>query len=269
MLYRFFVYGNILIASSAAFLCAGYAHFIGATHTILLGTCVFGATLFLYSLQRLLRLPELISTGVDRHRWIASNRSGVVLLAISGLILSSAIYFSYFYTLDSFLLLFLLGLLGVFYALNIGSFRFPLRDIPHLKIYLIGITWTSVCFIWPNHLSGQDLNWILLSGLFLFIFASTIPFDVRDLIYDKPYQRTIPQIIGAPLSIGLSLVLLGVSCFLLFWSMGDLFWQGITFTYLLQTFWIITSFRIKKECVFSVGIDGTLILLGGSLWFSA
>jgi hypothetical protein len=106
--------------------------------------------------------------------------------------------------MESRLLLLFLGVLCIGYSVplfTIGDHKFGLRHIPGLKPFLITLVWTLSCVLLPV-LEAQDLHQtvinmrdttILVAKRFLFIGALTIPFDIRDLFYDKQTGlKTIP-----------------------------------------------------------------------------
>jgi 4-hydroxybenzoate polyprenyltransferase len=76
-----------------------------------------------------------------------------------------------------------------------------LRDLPYLKIILISTVWAIVCVMLPISLIGR--GWGLPESLMFlekifFIFALTIPFDIRDMVWDaETGVKTIPLSIGS------------------------------------------------------------------------
>ncbi len=81
-----------------------------------------------------------------------------------------------------------------------------LRTIPMLKLLLISVSWSWLSFGMPMVLQSHVWSWHLALELLFrtFLIAGlTIPFDVRDLDYDRKSMRTLPQMFG----IGNSLVL--------------------------------------------------------------
>ena len=75
-----------------------------------------------------------------------------------------------------------------------------LRDVPYFKIFLISIGWAYVCVVLPVATVGR--GWGLPETLMFiekaaFIFALTIPFDIRDKVWDaQTGVKTIPLSIG-------------------------------------------------------------------------
>ena len=71
--------------------------------------------------------------------------------------------------------------------------------IPFFKIFVIALIWTIstmlLLVLENNMLISQNLI-LHLSARFLFVFAITIPFDIRDLKFDDKKMKTIPIVFG-------------------------------------------------------------------------
>mgnify|MGYP000285845633 CR=1 FL=1 len=109
-----------------------------------------------------------------------------------------------------------------------------------------------------NHLAYFSFIFLMV----LFVFAITIPFDIRDLQLDDLSQRTIPQVIGIEKSITLANVLLFLGA-VLGWvcvAYSAAAFTGLLMSYVLTS--IILSFVKKetKELYYSGLIDGTIAL---------
>ena len=91
------------------------------------------------------------------------------------------------------------GGLTVLYALPVFSENRNLRAIPGLKIYVIGMVVSIVTVILPLALNvnllQQDVIIAFLQRFFL-VIALVLPFEIRDLKYDREQLGTIPQRIG-------------------------------------------------------------------------
>lgn len=75
-----------------------------------------------------------------------------------------------------------------------------LREIPFLKVLLISASWAYVTYWIPQWLQMEDLSTphYLEAGIrFLLVMGLIIPFDLRDLEYDAPQLRTLPQVLGS------------------------------------------------------------------------
>ena len=88
------------------------------------------------------------------------------------------------------------------------------RQIPVLKLITIGVSWSVMAVLLPHFIyedgvyfsiksafhfsSNPDFQMLVLDLLkyILFVIALCIPFEIRDLKYDAPTLRTLPQLIG-------------------------------------------------------------------------
>ena len=85
------------------------------------------------------------------------------------------------------------------YPLNIriSNFRVCIRSIPFFKVFLISFVWSYVTFLMPLIYNGFEIDFYILKYFtlrFLFIFAISIPFDIRDFNVDK--ILTFPRMLG-------------------------------------------------------------------------
>jgi hypothetical protein len=152
---------------------------------------LFTSTLVTYNISIFLSKPkEPQKSEFKRVRWFfAHNR-----LMISITIISTLTLIPLFWMLgyESKLLMVFLGFISIGYSLplfTIEDKKFGLRNIPGLKSLMITLVWVLSCVLLPIfeaqrlHLADTSLHdtAILLSKRFLFVFALTIPFDIRDL----------------------------------------------------------------------------------------
>lgn len=166
------------------------------------------------------------------------------------------------------------AVMSIGYAFNpIGRGR-GWRERPHLKLPAIALSWTLATVIFPaSHLgiSWWDPEnahlWGVAISQLLFVAGITVPFDVRDIRIDPPEFRTWPQRWGASSSIRIALFLLAISAsgFVVF----DLNWgrAAVAIAALPIVAWTV---RPRKEAVYSLLLDGLLILQGSAVfWFSS
>ncbi|SNR15061.1 UbiA prenyltransferase family protein [Tenacibaculum jejuense] len=91
------------------------------------------------------------------------------------------------------------SLLTFFYAVPVlKGVTKNLRNIGTLKIFVIALVWSGVTALIPLASKYKlGVHEVLFSvQRFLFVVVLTLPFDIRDMRYDKKYLQTIPQIIG-------------------------------------------------------------------------
>ena len=227
-------------------------------------TLVFCATLVIYALHRLIgisKVHEFIEE--ERYRVIYQYKNHIwvyaALAVIGGLI-------TFFYLpVQVQLALVLPAMLSLGYVLPVFKGRqYRLRDFNFIKIYLIAIVWGYVTVLLPmleHQLMTDYRHWLLLLERMLFIFAITLPFDIRDLTVDQHNKvHTIPSVIGIQKTIFLALTLLLIGwCISLFILEGWRLWS-VTIGYVLTAIIIWFSQRWKHDYWFTGLLDGTMLL---------
>ena len=207
----FLIFSNIFVSLCAASLSHVTIIILQITAGFYTSWFVFFSTLSVYNFQRIIVLEknETVAYLSTRHRWIIQNQKILAAITSISIIASIFIYLFYFSNkYNIFLLLSPFTLLVLWYVVDISKF-FPfikgrirsLRTLPYLKIALISITWTAIT-VWLVIIeSGLDLlsvSVLLISiERLLFIFAITLPFDIRDMEQDQIMNiKTVPIMLG-------------------------------------------------------------------------
>lgn len=143
---------------------------------------------------------NFIKYGVEADKYIlVNNRYHKNIQIFSFIGFAFGCYHGYFLSMDSWLIiLILLGLTG-FYALPVLPQAKNLRSLGGLKIFLVALVWSGITVILPyteiGKVFGWD-DWVEVVQRILLVLVLLIPFEIRDLTYDKPELKTIPQRIG-------------------------------------------------------------------------
>jgi|TARA_B100001093_G_scaffold264106_1_gene252547 4-hydroxybenzoate polyprenyltransferase len=214
---------------------------------------VFFATLFSYNLQNISE-RKAHKQRSNQIIWIESNNKiikFITLIALFFSILFSFFSLNYSAVFISSPFLFLV----IFYRINFFN-KIKFRNIPGLKILIIAICWTWACCILPQILYSINIDWALVCFIFLYVLLITIPFDIRDMEFDKGI-KTIPQLIGSRNALFLSffLIIILFSIFVFFGNYKLCFFLFITCLILLP------SLKSKNEFYYLIFIDGLLIIL--------
>tara|TARA_B100000508_G_scaffold141096_1_gene146831 strand:- start:53347 stop:54168 length:822 start_codon:yes stop_codon:yes gene_type:complete len=260
---RFLVYGNILVSLAVGFLTFGISNFLGFSDAISYSTCTAFATLMIYNLQRLLRFEDVKQEYSVRHLWIVKHKVLLIILSLIGGAGALLMYLMIGVSNDIYIVI-SFTLIGFLYAYK-GVSKHALRDLPFLKIYLIAFVWTGVSVLWPVFRDGtySSTSIFIALSVFLYILAATIPFDIRDLIYDDAKKKTIPQQVGVMGSKLIGSFLLIVSVTLLFFiDPNFLFNPFLYLSYIGLLLLILLTKKERKEMYFSGLIDGWIIFLG-------
>jgi 4-hydroxybenzoate polyprenyltransferase len=261
----FLLYSNLFIAISAVAMSLETLALMGEAGRLwILQGEVFAATLCIYAMHRLVSLQRLREELVnERFRTIRTLRRLIwVVLAFS--ITLGAILF-WWLKFNTQLALVLPAILSLGYVLPFWQNK-RLRDFHFLKIFLIAGVWAYVTVFLPSLEADQPIDLVLFlrfSERALFIFAITLPFDIRDWEIEKANGvQTIPSLIGVPAT-----VYLGLSCLLLWvaacWGLYAPIAAGLlTVVALLTAGLVWGSRRPQPDYYFTGLLDGTMLLQG-------
>lgn len=196
------LYGNFWIAACAVAMTIQTQYVLSGeiSCTPFVGLVGF-STLMIYAIHRYIGLKKVrIFTDTGRYFIIEKFKKHILFYAAIGGI--GAIIFFFFLDLRIQLALVLPGLISLGYVIPILRGKKRLRDLNQLKIYLIAVVWAWITVILPILDAGKlgiD-NWttlLLFLERMLFVFAITLPFDIRDLKVDgHTGVETIPSQLG-------------------------------------------------------------------------
>lgn len=232
---------------------------------------VFFSTVFIYNFIRLVRIHPMVSEGgSNRHHIIFRYQVFLRILCLCACVLS-CYFFSSLYT-RLWLYLVPMTIVSLAYVLPFYKTSFGewvrLRDVPYLKIFLIALTWAFVTEGLPSILADNEIDVLALLERFLFVFAITIPFDIRDLNFDKLSLKTLPQLFGYVRSRWIGIVALFIAELILAYryffegSIGFFVALSVYFTYEISAFMVHKSHPKSHERFFTIGVEGMTIFMG-------
>ncbi|HEV7231846.1 MAG TPA: UbiA family prenyltransferase [Bacteroidia bacterium] len=238
---------------------------------------LFFSTLFLYSFHRIFRFNFRAEREklADRHIWVKNNRSlFYTILFLSGACSAiSAILFIPLRVLFS-----LLPVAFVSFAYTIPCVPWKgklirLRDVPGLKIFLISLVLGLTTVLLPvlactsaSNLFDTPVLFVFFRRMF-FIFAITIPFDIRDSEYDRKNNvQTLPVVFGERASRRMALAGLGVFALLVLLQL--LFVTSTRMSYAIALLlsaaisarMIVHSEKTKRDLYYSFNLEGMMLL---------
>lgn len=143
------------------------------------------------------------------HRQLASRLKWIQILSFFCFLLMC--FYAIKLQLKTFFLLIGFGMLTVFYAMPFLSKS--IRDMSGLKVYAIAFVWAGTTVLLPvinEELPITSEVVVMFIQRFLYVLVLMLPFEIRDLKYDKTELRTIPQILGVIKTkiLGLSLLVI-------------------------------------------------------------
>ncbi len=187
----------------------------------------------------------------------------------SGLLTLSCLFLIGKLSLGSILLLLVSGVVSLLYVIPVKGII--MREIPYMKVYLIAFTWAAVLILFPM-LNEQKFEWnVLIQAVAhaLFIISATIPFDIRDLKFDRDTHKTIPQVVGIVWSKVISVVLLVLFLFGMFWVTPSLLENPFFLVAIAIQFLLILLMNENRGDIYCAGaIDGAIGLIGLSYFLS-
>lgn len=219
-IFDFLIYSNLYIAIAAVLFTVQAQIQLGMNpdwHPYLF--LILFATLFEYNSHKFIAIcfyKKALSE--DKFFWISNNLKlfyFIVFSSITGFVITAC-----FAKLAVLIALFPLGIITFLYSFPVyknGLKLFRLRETPLAKIFIISFVWSATCIILPIVQSSMQVDPLLITLLiierFFFVFAITIPFDIRDMESDKKVGlKTLPIIFGEVRSLKIansSLILFG------------------------------------------------------------
>jgi hypothetical protein len=159
----------------------------------------------------------------------------------------------------------IMGLLTLLYILPFFGAGRNLRSLTGVKIYVIAFVWSGVTVLLPLLGNIELMQWDILFELlqrFLFVFALTLPFEIRDLKFDMARLNTVPQILGVKKTkiIG-TLTLLAI--YLIEFLKTNLDFKSVivlTFVCILLSILIISSRIRQKKYYSALWVEGIPII---------
>ena len=144
------------------------------------------------------------------------------------------------------------------------------RQIPFLKIFLITLVWSLTTVILPviniqHEVITKEVMLIFIKRL-IFIFAITLPFDIRDMSYDSAAGiKTIPLWLGIKNTKTLAVILLadfvGILIYqYIFLTVNEKIFVPLFISVLISSCVILSTNEKRSEYFFLFLVDGMLVL---------
>ena len=233
---------------------------------------VFFSTLFLYAIHRIIGISKVKDfLEMERFAVISKFKNHITIYAVLAAI--GGLYT--FWQLENVLKLFLIvpAMISLGYVLPIFGKKRRLRDFDQIKIVLIAVVWALITVVMvvldqgENYFRNEQTHSFLLLTFerFCFVFAITIPFDIRDLKVDQATNvKTIPAMLGVQKSMYFAYFLVFMSmlssvCSNVFLGneMGIIISQIIF--YGLTMYMISKTDKIVHDYFYSGLMDGTML----------
>ena len=143
---------------------------------------------------------NFIKYGVEAEKYIlVASRYHKNIQIASFIALALAFYHAYFLRWETWVGIGVISILTGLYALPIFPQTKNLRSLGLFKIFLVSLVWSGSTVVLPVVEAGVAFTWdvcIETIQRFALVLVLLIPFEIRDLEYDSPALRTLPQRLG-------------------------------------------------------------------------
>lgn len=240
---------------------------------------IYLATLALYNIHRLVGLEQIPEADLSlRHTWTLNHKP--ITKALIGMAVLGLAVLLYWFSWSQLIILAIPGVIAAGYTLPIfkkGKKIWRLRDVPFIKIWLVSFTvsfittYFPLSFVMPfEWMNTPEIHWMFVSRVF-FIFAITIPFDIRDLTFDSTGKiNTVPMLFGIERSKQIGLLFLLIFACISFWQYK--FNISSSFALLLSALisgWIINYCNEDSdEYYYSFLVEGTMLIQFGLVYLA-
>jgi hypothetical protein len=281
-LVRIWFYANFHIALVALVLSMATFHVFGGVRSWRYAALAALSAFVLYNLQRLIiafREQDIDLTRSERHEWIYHNRIALLCLVLGAGLLGGLLLWltplpvSWWTVAPAVVPAFAYAVPII--PLN-GNFV-RLRDVPLIKVFLVGIVWSYVtAFVPLLWLHQYDILTLLLWPLTVALqcTALTIPFDIRDASIEQGKLLTLPQVIGNRAAIRIAIIMV-ITALMLF-AMLTWYFSGnktsffpmliIEFVWTIIAIWqLLRAAPDRTEWYYVAVLDGLLVVLGIAL----
>ena len=144
---------------------------------------------------------NFIKYGVEAEKYaLVGNRYHRYIQVVSFTALAFALYNAFFLSWDTWVGIGIISFLTGLYALPVLPKAKNLRSLGLMKILLVGLVWSVSTVLFPVIETKETLTWdiwIEAAQRLMLVLILLIPFEIRDLKYDSPMLRTLPQRIGS------------------------------------------------------------------------
>ncbi len=191
--FEFYIYSNLHV-SVAAFCLVKLTLLVYNVDEDTIPFFVFFATFLSYNFIRFYNIDTI---KLEASVWIKSHKR--LLISLNFISVLFLLKLSFDINSKSYVLLIPLILATFFYSVPFLFQRKNFRSMTNLKLFLITITWSAVTVLLPlknAEISFSNDVWFVFIQRFLILFAITIPFDIRDIDFDNPEIKTLPQTLG-------------------------------------------------------------------------
>src|SRR5680860_395634 len=143
---------------------------------------------------------NFVKYGVEAEKYILVNDLHQRYIQWASFVaFGFAVYHGYFLSRQVYIVIAGLVALTGLYAIPVLPHTKNLRSLGGLKIFVVAVVWALATVILPVIAAEESISWdVRVETLqrFLLTLILLVPFEIRDLAYDSPELRTLPQRFG-------------------------------------------------------------------------
>lgn len=143
---------------------------------------------------------NFVKYGVEAKKYIlVANTYHRYIQVISFVAGACALYHLFYISAITWMGITVLLVLTGLYAVPLLPHAKNLRSLGGLKIFIVALVWAGTTVVLPVVSSYKFLTldvWIEAVQRFILVLLLMLPFEIRDLAYDDPELRTLPQRYG-------------------------------------------------------------------------
>lgn len=203
---------------------------------------------------------NFVKYGVEAKKYfLVVSRYHKQIQLLSFLVFPVVVYHAFYLSLDVWMGIAAMALFTGLYALPLLPNTRNLRSFGGLKIFMVALVWAGTTVILPALAVQYPLDasiWVETLQRFLLVLILLVPFEIRDLQYDEPELRTLPQRFGVLrtklMGMVLCVVFVGLTYLKSTVPTTELYFKGGLFVLLLLTLWATNRKQSKYFCSFWV-----------------
>ncbi len=260
-LFQFYVFSNLHVSVSVAclVLVSGLLFQVNLElEAFFLASCTFVAYHFIRFLNRYkYGKKHVLDSFSNQHK------NTLIVMTCFAIILAGYMFFNL--KLTQVYRLFPLGILTLLYGcsfLRINNKKYSIRYLPGIKIFIIALVWAGAVVFFPLGFNSKAILFFI--EIFLFVIALTLPFDIRDMLFDKGNVKTLPILLGVLKTKFLGILCLAISLAIHSYSFDTYYSYSITIVVLGL---LLMYAKVKQSTYYSsFWIEGVPIFYLGILY---
>ncbi len=260
-LFRFYIHASIHVALAVISLVKITELYFLLTSNPYLEWFIFFSTVSGYNFVKYFQVAKWQHRGLPRSIKTIQIFSFICFLGMC--------FFGYHLKINALLLFIPFAVLTFFYSIPflLKSTK-SLRTVSFLKVLIVSVVWSGVTSLIPLFINFDDMlpaHIYHFTQRVLFIIVLMIPFEIRDLPYDKGSLKTLPQVFGIEQTKKIGFVLL-LFCVVLEFFITQNYLQRNVFlgVFIVTLFFLMRSSEKQKAFYSSFWVESIPIF-----WYCA